>query len=82
MLYSNLLLSFLIPKPVLDWWVMYPYGKWVLDDQLMGQAGRETQANFAFDFPYFGYRYNYTFVSITTYAQRFCNVVLFSFIDL
>lgn len=34
----------------------------MLDDRLMGDAGRETQANLAFDCPYFGFRFNYTFV--------------------
>ncbi|CAI4226085.1 unnamed protein product [Auanema sp. JU1783] len=42
--------------------IMYPFGEWARDDQLMGQAGRETQANLGFDCPFFGYRFNYTFV--------------------
>ena len=28
----------------------------------MGQAGRETQTNLGFDCPFFGFRFNYTFV--------------------
>ncbi|TKR68245.1 hypothetical protein L596_024251 [Steinernema carpocapsae] len=42
--------------------IMYPFGTWVLDSQLMGQDGRETQANLGCDMPYFGFRFNYTFV--------------------
>uniref|UniRef100_A0A914XKJ5 AMOP domain protein n=1 Tax=Plectus sambesii TaxID=2011161 RepID=A0A914XKJ5_9BILA len=42
--------------------ILYPFGKWVLDDELMGQAGRETQSNLGFDCPFYGYRFNYTFV--------------------
>jgi hypothetical protein len=45
----------------------------MLDDQLMGQPGRETQANLGAPFPYFGYRFNYTFVSwmsVCTWAWR------------
>ena len=33
-----------------------------MDEQLMGQPGRETQANLGFSCPYFGFRLNYTFV--------------------
>ncbi|VDM57286.1 unnamed protein product [Angiostrongylus costaricensis] len=33
-----------------------------MDAQLMGQAGRETQTNLGFDCPFFGFRFNYTFV--------------------
>lgn len=50
------------PRADEAWWVLYPYGKRMLDDRLMGQAGRETQANLAFDCPYYGFRFNYTFV--------------------
>uniref|UniRef100_A0AC34GTL4 NIDO domain-containing protein n=1 Tax=Panagrolaimus sp. ES5 TaxID=591445 RepID=A0AC34GTL4_9BILA len=42
--------------------ILYPFGKWARDEELMGQSGRENQANFGFDCPYFGYRFNYTFV--------------------
>uniref|UniRef100_A0AC35UAB5 NIDO domain-containing protein n=1 Tax=Rhabditophanes sp. KR3021 TaxID=114890 RepID=A0AC35UAB5_9BILA len=42
--------------------ILYPFGRWVQDEELMGQAGREKQANLGFDCPYFGYRFNYTFV--------------------
>ena len=48
---------------ILGWQsVLYPFGKWARDEELMGQSGRENQANFGFDCPYFGYRFNYTFV--------------------
>ena len=48
---------------LVDWdGILYPFGTWALDEELMGQAGRETQANLACDFPYYGYRFNYTFV--------------------
>uniref|UniRef100_A0A158PAN1 AMOP domain protein n=1 Tax=Angiostrongylus cantonensis TaxID=6313 RepID=A0A158PAN1_ANGCA len=48
----------------LDRWqnILYPFGAWVMDAQLMGQAGRETQTNLGFDCPFFGFRFNYTFV--------------------
>ncbi|VDM71609.1 unnamed protein product, partial [Strongylus vulgaris] len=42
--------------------ILYPFGTWAMDEQLMGQAGRETQANLGFDCPFFGFRFNYTFV--------------------
>ncbi|KAH7731534.1 Protein K03H1.5 [Aphelenchoides avenae] len=42
--------------------ILYPFGFWVRDEELMGQPDRETQANFGFDCPYFGFRFNYTFV--------------------
>ncbi|KAK5978866.1 AMOP domain protein [Trichostrongylus colubriformis] len=42
--------------------ILYPFGTWAMDEQLMGQAGRETQTNLGFDCPFFGFRFNYTFV--------------------
>lgn len=33
-----------------------------MDEQLLGQAGRETQTNLGFDCPFYGFRFNYTFV--------------------
>ncbi|XGW17593.1 hypothetical protein V3C99_002299 [Haemonchus contortus] len=42
--------------------ILYPFGAWAMDEQLMGQAGRETQTNLGFDCPFFGFRFNYTFV--------------------
>ncbi|CAD6187941.1 unnamed protein product [Caenorhabditis auriculariae] len=52
--------------------VLYPFGAWAMDDQLMGQAGRETQANLGFDCPFYGFRFNYTFVypmGMVSFAQ-------------
>lgn len=34
----------------------------MMDNDLMGAIGRETQANLGFDCPYYGFRFNYTFV--------------------
>ncbi|CAL2036914.1 unnamed protein product [Caenorhabditis brenneri] len=42
--------------------ILYPFGTWAMDRQLMGQAGRETQTNLGFDCPFFGFRFNYTMV--------------------
>ncbi|WKY00594.1 hypothetical protein Q1695_014987 [Nippostrongylus brasiliensis] len=42
--------------------ILYPFGTWAMDEQLLGQAGRETQTNLGFDCPFFGFRFNYTFV--------------------
>ncbi|KAK6044301.1 hypothetical protein COOONC_18194, partial [Cooperia oncophora] len=42
--------------------ILYPFGSWAMDEQLLGQAGRETQTNLGFDCPFFGFRFNYTFV--------------------
>ncbi|KAL6728780.1 hypothetical protein Aduo_010517 [Ancylostoma duodenale] len=52
--------------------ILYPFGAWAMDEQLMGQAGRETQANLGFDCPFFGFRFNYTFVypmGMVSFAQ-------------
>ncbi|VDO81897.1 unnamed protein product [Heligmosomoides polygyrus] len=42
--------------------ILYPFGAWAMDEQLLGQAGRETQTNLGFDCPFYGFRFNYTFV--------------------
>lgn len=62
--------------------ILYPFGKWTLDNELMGQAGRETQTNLGFDCPYFGYRFNYTFVypmGFVSFAQPSFQLPPFTF---
>jgi hypothetical protein len=43
-----------------SWWQMYGYGERFMDDKLIPMRNREFQINLGFDFPYYGFRFNYT----------------------
>lgn len=47
----------------LGYWALYPFGEQQFDDRLVEQPNHDTQIDLDFYYPYYGFRFNYTFVS-------------------
>uniref|UniRef100_A0A5S6QIF4 Sushi domain-containing protein n=1 Tax=Trichuris muris TaxID=70415 RepID=A0A5S6QIF4_TRIMR len=46
-----------------DWKVLYPFGETAHDMQLIDRPNHDTQIDLDFFFPFYGHRFNYTFIS-------------------
>ena len=47
------------------WWHLYPFGERFFDRELARRPWMDKQIDLDFFFPYYGFRFNYTFVSST-----------------
>lgn len=44
------------------WWHLFPYGPLYSDANLLSKPNHDRQIDFDFDFPYYGFRFNYSMV--------------------
>ncbi|KAI6197755.1 hypothetical protein M3Y94_01262500 [Aphelenchoides besseyi] len=44
------------------WWHLFPYGPQAFDANLLVKPTHDKQIDFDFDFPYYGFRFNYTMI--------------------
>jgi len=59
---------------------MYGYGERFMDDKLIAWRNREFQINLGFDFPYYGFRFNYTQVILirtllSLLSKSICSII-------
>lgn len=49
-----------------DWWHLYPFGKRYHDGAILEKPYQDLQIDLDFDYPFYGFRFNYT------YVREFC----------